>query len=244
MRYYLIADPNNTGELELFLKDEKIAWRPDPKVSWAETVMEFAGRLCYNSWEQEDGTYVNQNLTTHSVGNMQYIKRLIEQGHTSVLEHTGPLTFVFAHVSRVFTHELVRHRAGCAYSQTSGRYVRSDAWKLWKPAAIANNKKAVEYFFETENYLKDVAKQLEDCFPELQGKDFAKKKEITSAIRRILPNGMSNHIIMSTNHRALRHIINMRAADGAEEEIRLIFRDVLRRVKGMFPAIYQDMEER
>jgi thymidylate synthase (FAD) len=70
---------------------------------------------------------------------------------------------------------------------------------------------------------------------------FALKKKLQSAIRRLLPNGMGNHIIVTANHRAWRHILEARGSLGAEEEIRNIVFEVARQLEEKFPAIYQDM---
>jgi thymidylate synthase ThyX len=72
--------------------------------------------------------------------------------------------------------------------------------------------------------------------------DFGLKKRLTSAFRRILGNGQANHIVMTGNHRAWRHIIEMRTSVHAEEEIRVIIGDVARQLKVRFPTIYGDME--
>src|SRR5262245_24717498 len=85
----------------------------------AETLIEFAGRLCYRSWEPG----LNPNVRKIRTDRGEYFENLLASGHGSVLEHAN-FTFVFHHVSRVFTHELVRHRAGSAFSQESLRYVR------------------------------------------------------------------------------------------------------------------------
>ena len=72
--------------------------------------------------------------------------------------------------------------------------------------------------------------------------DFGLKKRLTSAFRRILGNGQANHLVMTGNHRAWRHIIEMRTSVHAEEEIRVIIGDVAQQLKAKFPTIYADME--
>ena len=52
-----------------------------------------------------------------------------------MLEHAN-YTFAFRDVSRVFTHELVRHRAGSAFSQESLRYVRLSELAFRVPPAL------------------------------------------------------------------------------------------------------------
>ena len=68
--------------------------------------------------------------------------------------------------------------------------------------------------------------------------DFDKRKAITSAIRRIAPNGQANEIGMSCNIRALRHVVQLRTARFAETEIRDIFSQVYALVKADFPTIF------
>lgn len=68
--------------------------------------------------------------------------------------------------------------------------------------------------------------------------DFDKRKAITSAIRRIAPNGQANEIGMSCNIRALRHVVQLRTARFAETEIRDIFSQVYSLVKADFPTIF------
>jgi thymidylate synthase ThyX len=53
-------------------------------------------------------------------------------------------------------------------------------------------------------------------------------KEVTSALRRLAPLGLSTDIIWSANVRTLRHVIEMRTAEGAEEELRSVFDQVAR----------------
>ena len=77
---------------------------------------------------------------------------------------------------------------------------------------------------------------------ELDG-DFHVKKQITSAMRRLAPIGLGTGIICTANHRAWRHMIALRTAPGAEEEIRLVFKDVARQLRDHFPNVYQDMAE-
>jgi thymidylate synthase ThyX len=62
----------------------------------AEELIERAGRICYNS---------EMNPDTRK----QFIKKLVERGHESPIEH-GVASFQIEGVSRALTHQLVRHR--------------------------------------------------------------------------------------------------------------------------------------
>jgi thymidylate synthase (FAD) len=236
---YVISKPEDTGEMVRFLEESKVKWRPDPEVSWTENVMEFAGRLCYWSFEDEGGGFANKNLSKIREGNKSYLGNIIKSGHTSVLEHNGPLSILFSDVSRVFANELVRHRAGCSYSQTSGRYVRSDNIGFWHPSCVDTEAGAI--MDETVTYIESQIKKLEQHYDIDNMTDFNKKKILTSAFRRIAPNGQSNNILLSCNHRAMRHMIELRTSVHAEEEIQLCFSSIAVEMKRYFPNIYQDM---
>ena len=68
------------------------------------------------------------------------------------------------------------------------------------------------------------------------------KKKATSAIRRIVGNGQANHIMFTANMRALRHIIEMRTSEGAEEEIRKLFNKVYLICANDYPSIFKDAD--
>jgi len=68
--------------------------------------------------------------------------------------------------------------------------------------------------------------------------NFDKRKAITSAIRRIAPNGQANEIGMTANIRALRHVVQLRTAPFAETEIRDIFGQVFNLTRAKFPTLW------
>lgn len=202
----------------------------------AALLTEFAGKSCYMSFD----TTLNQNLTrTGTRTNHEYVQQqIVGQGHGSVLEHST-VTFFLVNVSRVVTHEIVRHRAGAAYSQTSGRYVRSDKVSMYLPSDVAAIPEAVAIFeraiLQMEQNIKDFSQ-----VTEIDKKSFKIKKKLTSAFRRIIGNGQANHIVVTMNHRAWRHVIAMRTDPSAEEEIRVIFAEVSRQLRARYVAIYAD----
>ena len=204
----------------------------------ADVLTEFAGKSCYMSFDK------NLNLNLTKVGgrpNSAYIQDgIIGNKHGSVLEHST-VTFFLTNVSRVVTHELVRHRAGTAFSQTSGRYVRSNEVDMYLPYALEEYPEAIRIY---ERAVRDMEENLAELV-EVTGieemTDFGLKKRLTSAFRRIIGNGQANHLVMTANHRAWRHIIEMRTSVHAEEEIRETMGDVAKQLKNKFPTIYSDM---
>src|SRR4051794_29873369 len=199
----------------------------------AELLVEFAGRACYRSWEPG----LNPNVTRIREDRREYLGNLLSSLHGSVLEHAN-YTFAFRNVSRVFTHELVRHRAGSAFSQESLRYVRLTDIGFRVPAALEPVREQVLSLVEQlEEFQVSAADALgldDDGIP------FSVKKEITSALRRLAPIGLSTDILWTANVRTLRHVIEMRTAAGAEEELRLVFDRVAETMVRELPSLFQD----
>lgn len=238
-------------------------WETDAQ-SEAEELMEVAGRLCYRSFAPG----LNPNVTRVREGNNTYLGNILNQKHGSVLEH-GSVTFAFLGVSRVFTHELVRHRVGTAYSQESLRFVRLDALvayypevgfgeanmrALWdalpepKPHSARERwameraallrcifKKQFEIAEGTQQAISDIL-----MLDRVDG-SFSVKKKITSAMRRLAPDGLGTAIITTANHRTLRDVIEKRTSRHAEEEIRKVYAEVFGQLHERFPAVYSDV---
>lgn len=104
-------------------------------------------KLCYRSLNPAK----NPNLKG-SRSLAENIAGILKSAHGSVLEHVS-LNFVIADCSRVFTHELVRHRVGTAFSQTSGRYCAIDPGTLevvWDPILDGCEKECAELLIEIE----------------------------------------------------------------------------------------------
>jgi thymidylate synthase ThyX len=136
------------------------------------------------------------------------------------------------------THELVRHRAGSAFSQESLRYVRlADIGFRVPPALEPVRDQVLAIVEQLEGFQVKAASELgidEDGIP------FHVKKEVTSALRRLAPLGLSTDIIWTANARTLRHVIEMRTAPGAEEELRLVFDQIARTMQAEAPGLFQD----
>ena len=218
-------------------------WRPDSRAPGGENLIEAAGRICYRSWqaydpEKPEGT--NPNVERVRNDRQAYIKNILSHEHGSVLEHVS-VTFILKDVSRVFTHELVRHRSGMAYSQESLRYVRLDNLGFWFPKALAGHPAAEKKFQDVVEYLETVQKDLARIFDIHDIQEFKTKKELTSLFRRLAPTGLGTTIMVTGNLRAFRHIIAARTAPGAEEEIRQVVGEIARVLQREYPAVFQDM---
>lgn len=196
-------------------------------LSAGECLCSFYAKLCYKSLSE--GKNANITRTRPIADNLEAV---FKSGHGSVFEHCW-LNFVTTDCSRVFTHELVRHRVGTAFSQTSGRYCAIDQIDIVIPPELEEARGIVESFAKVAAF---TCKELRDTLiPE--DADFATKKRITSAIRRLAPNGQTNEIGWSCNIRSMRHMIELRTSRHAEWEIRVVFNDVANIILGRFPLI-------
>ncbi len=199
----------------------------------AELLVEFCGRVCYRSWEPG----LNPNITRVRDDPRAYLANLISSGHGSVLEH-ATWTFAFRNVSRVFTHELVRHRAGSAFSQESLRYVRLvDIGFRMPPALEPLRERVLNIVEELEEFQVAASERLGVDDVDMP---FDAKKEITSALRRLAPLGLSTDIIWTANARTIRHVIELRSARSAEEEMRAVFHNVAEIMLEEAPTLFAD----
>lgn len=236
-----------------FLEDHDVSqWSTDTVVA-GEKLVEVAGRVCYMSFGKP-----------RPGGNKAYIGHILEVGHGSVLEH-AVYNFIFTGVSRSFTHELVRHRAGWGYSQLSQRYVDESVAEFVCPEAIERNPAALETWKVSckqshESYLTLVQQLLEEepcpaCKGPLQSvtdscwncehkltqeERTAVRKNVRQAARSVLPNATETKIFVTVNGRALRHFLELRGAKAAEPEIRNVAHTLWGVLKEQAPNIFGD----
>ncbi len=238
---FLIARPSIDVEgMRGYLEDvggeawlERRLDEADGEPAGGETLVEFGGRACYRSWEPG----LNPNVTKVRTDQRQYFANILRSAHGSVLEHAN-YSFALRNVSRVLTHEIVRHRAGSAFSQESLRYVRlTDIGFRVPPALEPIHDQVISIVEQLEEFQVSAAKELGI---DEEGVPFHVKKEVTSALRRLAPLGLSTDIVWTANARTLRHVIEMRTAEGAEEELRLTFDVIARIMQAEAPGLFQD----
>jgi thymidylate synthase (FAD) len=200
----------------------------------AEGLIEFMGRLCYKSWEPG----LNKNVTKIREDRSDYMLNLLRSAHGSVLTHAW-FSFVIHDGSRVFTAEMNRHGVGTAISEQSLRYVRLDDIPMWFPHNTLSEE-SIRIMRTTVNEIEGAISAIYELEGIESAEDFHNKKQITSAVRRIAPLGMATEEGWSANVRALRHVIEMRTAEGAEEEIRLIANQIACIMRDECPALFGD----
>jgi thymidylate synthase (FAD) len=207
-------------------------------VSEGEVLVEFAGRLCYRSWEPG----LNKNIRQVRTSVEAYLNNILTSAHGSVLEH-GFYVFILHNVSRVFTHELVRHRVGTSISQESLRFVRLDDLPFWFPEwAKADDElthRSTALLAAMERHQRWMAEHFELDAP---GKKFEEKKFCTSFMRRFAPEGVATGLVWGANLRTIRHVLAMRTDPGAEEEMRLVFGKVGALMAQECPLLFDDFQ--
>jgi thymidylate synthase (FAD) len=198
-----------------------------------ERLAEFAGRLCYMSQKNP----ANRNTR-------DYLENIKKQGHGSVLEHAN-YSLLIEGISRSLTHELVRHRAGFAYSQLSQRYVdESQAAFVVPPAILADEALVAQWKAQMEMaqaaYISLVEKLMER-YGWVQDK-VHRRKMAREAARGVLPNSTETKIVVTANARGWRTMLELRSSEGAEFEIRRMAVAVLRLLQVEAPAFFSDFE--
>lgn len=198
-----------------------------------EKLAEFAGRLCYMS---------QHNPASRAT--RDYLENIKKQGHGSVLEH-ATYSLLLEGVSRSLTHELVRHRAGFAYSQLSQRYVdESEAAFVVPPAMIGDEALEEAWRRQIEGaqsaYVALVG-QLMERYAWVADR-VHRRKMAREAARAVLPNSTETKIVVTGNARAWRTMLELRASEAAELEIRRLAVAVLRALAGEAPAFFSDFE--
>ena len=208
-----------------------VQWQGDS--TDGERLAEFAGRLCYMSQHNP------ANRSTRD-----YLENIKKQGHGSVLEHAN-YSLLLEGVSRSLTHELVRHRAGFAYSQLSQRYVdESDACFVVPPAIAGDELLEGAWRMQIESaqaaYVALVA-QLMERYGWVADK-VHRRKMAREAARGVLPNSTETKIVVTGNARAWRTMLELRSSEGAELEIRRLAVQVLRVLQVEAPGFFSDFE--
>ena len=194
---------------------------------------ELAGRLCYMSF-----------ANPRPGGNKAYLDHILAVGHGSVLEHSN-FGFIITGVSRSFTHELVRHRAGFAYSQLSQRYVDESQANFvmpsvfLKPGLDSLRKMWEDVVSAAQEFYQRIVGHLNEEFKDVPDPT-ARKKAARQAARSVLPNATETKIFVTANVRAWRHFIEMRCSAAAEPEIRQVAGMILKVLQQEAPNLFGD----
>lgn len=178
-----------------------------------------AARLCYSKKKPSE---VYKGLTKEAA--IKLVNDIKNSGHMSPFEHVV-FTFGVSGISRVATHQLVRHRLA-SYSQQSQRYVTMRDNSITVPPYCETDEECAEVFaeaFGTAQYYYDL---------------FVAMGMDKEDARYILPQGSHSNVIFTMNARELIHFFELRLCSRAQWEIRELANKMLALVKGVAPELF------
>lgn len=239
------------------MKIELLAYTPD-----AERLVASSAKLCYSKVGIDE---ISGKMSDEQVE--KFINHLMNIGHESPIEHVS-FTFAVEGVSRVFSHQLVRHRLA-SFSQQSQRYVTLQNFEYITPPQIKSNKVANDIFekqmAEASKAYSDMVEELvsqqvrfeesirwdlpytppKDSFKEFweskKGKQLMKsieKKAIEDA-RFVFPNACETKLVFTMNARTLMNFFKHRCCNRAQWEIRDVANEMLSKVREVAPTLFK-----
>ncbi|MFZ5353488.1 MAG: FAD-dependent thymidylate synthase [Bacillota bacterium] len=211
-----------------------------------EKLIAASAKLCYSPVGIEDIMIDLDEAKTN-----KFLDMLMDLGHESPIEHVS-FTFAVEGISRVLTHQLVRHRIGCSYSQQSQRYVRLEQFDYIVPPSIEAVPEAKERFIRAMEeaqkayneltellYKKNYEKLIAEGKSEKQAKQAAEKNSIEDA-RYVFPNACETKIVFTMTARALMNFFRHRCCNRAQWEIRELAEQMLKQLKAVAPVLFKN----
>ena len=195
-----------------------ISYTPDP-----ERTIAAAGRV---SSSPASATELLEKLTPERIERL--ISHLIGSGHLSVLEHAS-FTFAIEGVSRVTSHQLVRHRMA-SYTQQSQRYVSLRDFEYVTPATISLKPEFVGKYQEAIEAAHRLYLEMLDAG--IPAED----------ARYVLPNAAETRLVMTMNARELVHACSLRLCLRAQWEIVELFERIKAEVEKVAPRIAAELK--
>ena len=175
-----------------------VAHTPNP-----ELVVAVAARTCIKNMDYE-ATCVE--LREEDIERI--LRAVILKNHHSVLEHVN-FTFAISGVSRVLTHQLVRHRIA-SYSQLSQQRTDSSRLQFTIPPEIQQHPELAEEYRNTMMRCQELYKRFVQCGIS------------RGSARYILPSGFTTRIVATMNARSLFNLLAQRECEVEEWEFRQV----------------------
>jgi thymidylate synthase (FAD) len=198
------------------LEVKLLRYTPEP-----DKTVAMSARLCYSPIGAAE---LEEQISDEQAGKL--VRKLVTMGHFSTLEHVS-FTFAIEGVSRVLTHQLVRHRIA-SYSQQSQRYVKEHNFATIMPPSISAKPEAKAKF-------EEINKKIQYLYTE-----WTEMGIPAEDARYILPNAAETKIVVTMNARALHHFFELRCCSRAQWEIRTLAEKMLVEVKKIAPALFEN----
>jgi thymidylate synthase (FAD) len=235
---FQMVSPSDVGAFLSEIGCADWASRMDEDSAPSDILCEVAGRVCYRSFVAGKGR-----------SHKEYLAHIKESKHGSVFEH-AVVSFIVSGVSRSLSHELVRHRAGWAYSQLSQRYVDETNARFVIPPDYLDKPALRDRFKLAMASALRIYRQLRDDHTSIQQEpkhtfnmpmvNTTQRKIKNGAARSVLPNATETIIFCTVNGRALRHFLEQRASVDADDEIRRLAMAIYREVLPIMPEVLSD----
>jgi len=205
------------------MKVRLISYTPEP-----EKLIATAARVCYSN--KADIETIQKDFSDEEISS--FIEQLIESGHHTVLEHPV-FSFAIEGISRICSHQLVRHRIGIAISQRSQRYCLEDAYDFIEPD---------EFFKRLEKDADDEQEgefATEVCNAIMTYKSLVENGISKENARYVLPGAMPTRMIVTMNARELLHFFALRCCLRAQPEMQELATSMLEEVKKVAPVLFK-----
>lgn len=193
-----------------------------------EETIALGAKLCYSRSSISD---LNERI---SAGDQAaFIRRLLEMGHESVLEH-ATFTFGIEGISRVLLAQLTRHRMA-SFSVQSQRYVsyENGFGYIIPPSIEALGEAAVHEYAAQMN-------QMEEWYRQWQEKLGKNGERTNEDARFVLPGACETRLLVTMNVRELRHFFSLRMCNRAQWEIRAMAGEMHRLCLQTAPELFAD----
>lgn len=195
----------------------------------AEALVATGARVCYSATEVDK---LFDDIKDNKETQQKMIKKVIESNHMSCLEHIY-FTFVIGDVSRIMSHQFVRHRLMSPHER-SQRYVNLNKINDGEnycviPDTILVNSDALCVFLDAIEEAKFAYdKMIMDGIPEEDA-------------RYVLPGATKTALIASFNGRSLIHFLRLRCCERALPETKKVAIEMLKQVREVCPTIFGDV---
>ena len=196
-------------------------YTPNPEVMVA-----LAMRRCYNSKPIEE---LEKEIQSKPGYEKELIAKALRDKTFDVIEH-AVFMFEIEGVSRICTHQLVRHRIA-SYDQESQRFSAVEREDFIVPQSIQTNPEALQLY-------QSVLKTSIEAFKKLKELEVPKEDA-----RFVLPQSIGTKLVITANARSLMHFFYLRTAKQAQWEIRELAEAMLAECRKVAPTIFREILE-
>jgi thymidylate synthase (FAD) len=191
-----------------------------------------AGKACHNSdvskiadrfdsenyWDDKDQQEKDR----------EFIRGIVARDEGSVIEHVS-VTFLIEDISRVVSHELVRHRIA-SYSQLSMRHNSPEELHYIVPAEVFENEELKESWALLLKYASSLYRESRAA-----GVSW-------DSARYCLPMAIGTNVVMTMNLRSLRNFLKLRMHRSANPEMRELAKSIFDAVYEIMPDFVEDLK--